>query len=303
VNYEHPKTTSLTVTKVDALSKDKLDLATATFQLLIDGVAATNPADYMTISGSDIQLTNLTPDHTYALVETKAPTGYYVNPDKNTYSFRVVWDAEAGTFSITVPDDSADWLGVPAGNTADGFTATIGNARQPVHFNVTKLDGDGDDLSGATFSFLDMTDTSATPIDMVVNSNGYLSEQNKSMGDAYNLKFDTTYKVTETKTPAGYTTIDPFYFKVTWDTDKFAPVFQYVNADGTAITGADAITVATATDGNDIPGWVGQLTADNHAQSIFPVTGGMGVSALVTAALTLIVLSLIGYFIRRKMMH
>jgi hypothetical protein len=166
-----------------------------------------------------------------------------------------------------------------------------------VHFDITKLDGDDNHLTGAVFSVQDITNDDDA-VTMAVNANGYLSEQDATKA-GYNLKYDTVYKVTETTIPAGYSTVAPFYFKITWNAEKLAPIFAYVDESGDAVTGPAEITMTQDGDANDIPSFIGHFEVVNHAKSIFPLTGGKGVDSVYLTAIVVIALAGIGFIARK----
>lgn len=80
---------------------------------------------------------------------------------------------------------------------------------------------------------------------------------------------DGKYRLTETKTPAGYNTIAPIEFTVTAEHDVLSDNPALTSLSGNATTGE--LTFASSTD-------EGSLSADviNNAGSTLPETGGMG---------------------------
>lgn len=74
------------------------------------------------------------------------------------------------------------------------------------------------------------------------------------------------YRLTETKTPAGYNTIDPVYFEIVATNDGT----KVTSMEGKAVNGSEISFTANATNGS--------LSADviNNAGTTLPSTGGMG---------------------------
>lgn len=74
------------------------------------------------------------------------------------------------------------------------------------------------------------------------------------------------YRLTETKTPEGYNTIDPVYFEIVATNDGT----KVTNMEGKAVNGSEISFTANTTDGS--------LSADviNNAGTTLPSTGGMG---------------------------
>lgn len=74
------------------------------------------------------------------------------------------------------------------------------------------------------------------------------------------------YRLTETKTPAGYNTIDPVYFEIVATNDGT----QVTHMEGKAVNGSEINFTANATNGS--------LTTDivNQSGTVLPSTGGMG---------------------------
>ena len=100
---------------------------------------------------------------------------------------------------------------------------------------------------------------------------------------------DGKYRLTETKTPAGYNTIAPIEFTVTAEHDVLSDNPALTSLSGNATTGE--LTFASSTD-------EGSLSADviNNAGSTLPETGGIGTTifyvlggVLVLAAVVLLV--------------
>lgn len=100
---------------------------------------------------------------------------------------------------------------------------------------------------------------------------------------------DGNYRLTETKTPSGYNTIDPIEFTVTAEHDVLSDNPALTSLSGNATTG-ELIFTSNTTEGS--------LSADvvNQAGSTLPETGGMGTTLfyifggiLVAAAVVLLV--------------
>jgi fimbrial isopeptide formation D2 family protein/LPXTG-motif cell wall-anchored protein len=113
---------------------------------------------------------------------------------------------------------------------------------------------------------------------------------------------DGSYRLTETKTPAGYNTIDAVYFTVTaaHDTDSADPQLTKLAAtqtdkDGTDITsGAIATFTASLTDGS--------LTTNivNNSGSTLPTTGGIGTTIFTVGGVVLMIAAAVIYAAKRK---
>lgn len=92
---------------------------------------------------------------------------------------------------------------------------------------------------------------------------------------------DGNYKLTETKTPAGYNSIDPIEFTVTAEHDVLSDNPALTSLSGNATTGELTFTSNTTE---------GSLSADvvNKAGSTLPETGGMGTTVFYTLGAVLV---------------
>ena len=151
---------------------------------------------------------------------------------------------------------------------------------------INKVDSENKSLSGAEFTLEKvMADGTKNTITVVTAESGTTF--------TFQGLDDGEYILTETKTPAGYNTIDPITFTVTAD--------HTITWDGTNRT-----SVLTSLTGNKVNGEIdftadksaGSLSADvvNNAGSTLPETGGIGTtifyvlgSVLVLAAVVLLV--------------
>ena len=93
---------------------------------------------------------------------------------------------------------------------------------------------------------------------------------------------DGQYKLTETKTPAGYNTIDPIEFTVTAEHDVLSDNPALTSLSGNATTGELTFTSKTAE---------GSLSADvvNKAGATLPETGGIGTTIFYVLGSVLLV--------------
>lgn len=144
---------------------------------------------------------------------------------------------------------------------------------------VTKgTDGNNVPLAGAEFTLSKFIASESGSDTVTVNGTEYHGTWNNGVtvtptktGDVANVftfsGLDTgIYRLTETKTPEGYNTIDPVYFEIVATNDRM----KVTNMEGKAVNGSKISFTANATDGS--------LSADviNNAGTTLPSTGGMG---------------------------
>ena len=144
---------------------------------------------------------------------------------------------------------------------------------------VTKgTDGNNVPLAGAEFTLSKFIASKSGSDTVTVNGTEYHGTWNNGVtvtptktGDVANVftfsGLDTgIYRLTETKTPEGYNTIDPVYFEIVATNDRM----KVTNMEGKAVNGSKISFTANATDGS--------LSADviNNAGTTLPSTGGMG---------------------------
>lgn len=144
---------------------------------------------------------------------------------------------------------------------------------------VTKgTDGKNVPLAGAEFTLSKFIASESGSDTVTVNGTEYHGTWNNGVtvtptktGDVANVftfsGLDTgIYRLTETKTPEGYNTIDPVYFEIVATNDRM----KVTNMEGKAVNGSKISFTANATDGS--------LSADviNNAGTTLPSTGGMG---------------------------
>ena len=144
---------------------------------------------------------------------------------------------------------------------------------------VTKgTDGKNVPLAGAEFTLSKFIASESGSDTVTVNGTEYHGTWNNGVtvtptktGDVANVftfsGLDTgIYRLTETKTPAGYNTIDPVYFEIVATNGET----RVTSMEGKAVNGSEISFTANATNGS--------LSADviNNAGTTLPSTGGMG---------------------------
>lgn len=144
---------------------------------------------------------------------------------------------------------------------------------------VTKgTDGKNVPLAGAEFTLSKFIASESGSDTVTVNGTEYHGTWNNGVtvtptktGDVANVftfsGLDTgIYRLTETKTPAGYNTIDPVYFEIVATNDGT----KVTSMEGKAVNGSEISFTANETSGS--------LSADviNNAGTTLPSTGGMG---------------------------
>ena len=112
---------------------------------------------------------------------------------------------------------------------------------------------------------------------------------------------DGEYTLTETKTPAGYNTIDPIKFTVTSVKDDAGK--KLVSINGIAATGE--IDLGTATQKAQVDKDAGSITTTvvNKSGSTLPSTGGMGTTVLYGLGALLVVGAGVGLYVSHRKGH
>ena len=105
---------------------------------------------------------------------------------------------------------------------------------------------------------------------------------------------DGNYRLTETKTPAGYNTVDPIYFTITAEHDVLSDNPALTSLAGNATTGELTFTPNTTN---------GSLSADvvNRAGVTLPETGGMGTTLFYVAGAGLVLVAVVLLITRKRM--
>lgn len=117
---------------------------------------------------------------------------------------------------------------------------------------------------------------------------------------------DGIYKLVESVTPSGYSTIDDIYFRVdvthTEDSDGTAKITAYtiaqVNSDGSGLSTAATQTFTTT---NFATTGVFSAIVVNHSGSDLPTTGGIGTTIFYIVGGILVLGALIMLVVRRRM--
>lgn len=128
---------------------------------------------------------------------------------------------------------------------------------------INKVDGEGQPLTGAEFTLEKYNNETGIweAIAVVKSDNGTTF--------TFSGLDDGKYRLTETKTPAGYNTIEPIEFTITAEHDVLSDNPALTSLSGDATPGEITFTSSTTE---------GSLSADvvNKAGSTLPETGGMG---------------------------
>ncbi|MDY2679833.1 MAG: isopeptide-forming domain-containing fimbrial protein [Lentihominibacter sp.] len=154
---------------------------------------------------------------------------------------------------------------------------------------INKVDGQGNSLTGAEFTLEKYNnESSAWEAKQVVKN-----EEGTTF--TFSGLDDGDYRLTETKTPAGYNTIEAIYFTITTNEAHTELIATIVDTEGSVITDSDfSFTVSNEN---------GSLSADvvNQAGSILPSTGGMGTTLLYIIGAILVVGAGVLLVARRRM--
>lgn len=164
---------------------------------------------------------------------------------------------------------------------------------------VNKVDANSNPLTGAEFTLEKYNATSEVweTVEVVLNDDGTVF--------TFNGIDDGNYRLTETKTPEGYNSIDPIYFAVTAEHD--------VLSDDPALTSLEA--VQTKADGTNLTSGVvavfsvnhtlGSLSTDivNNTGSTLPSTGGVGTIALYVLGAVLVLGAIIVLIVKKRLSY
>lgn len=188
------------------------------------------------------------------------------------------------------PNDSQNGENGPTGNTP--WDNVIVFTYKVV---VNKIDKDQQPLAGAAFK-LEKKQSDGT-YQPVKDFTSYVTDSNKPTSFEFNGLDDGKYKLSETKTPAGYNTIQPITFTVTathnieWTTEKRTDVLTGLS--GSKASGEIAFTADKS---------AGSLTTNvvNKPGSSLPETGGMGTIVLYVAGAALVVAAGAYFTLKKK---
>ena len=174
---------------------------------------------------------------------------------------------------------------------------------------INKVDGESQPLAGAEFT-LEKFVANAEGQDTYKDVQGIWEPQEVvKTGDGdttftFNGLDDGEYRLTETKTPAGYNSIEPIYFTVTATHDAEAAdpkltkleVTGITNAEGQPITGEGAIIFSYNLA-------AGQMSTDivNESGTLLPETGGMGTTVFYIVGAVLVAGAVVLFVARARM--
>ena len=164
---------------------------------------------------------------------------------------------------------------------------------------VNKVDANNNPLTGAEFTLEKYNATTQIwdAVAVVLNDEGTVF--------TFNGIDDGKYRLTETKTPEGYNSIDPIYFAVTAEHE--------VESDNPALTSLEA--VQTKADGTNLTSGViavfsadhtaGSLSTDivNNTGSTLPSTGGIGTIVLYVSGAVLVVGAVIWLIVKKRLSY
>lgn len=159
---------------------------------------------------------------------------------------------------------------------------------------INKVDGENKPLTGAAFKLEKLIKgVDGAEDTWVLVKEFTIDEENPATSFEFAGLDDGTYKLTETKTPAGYNTIDPITFEVTaTHSEGQEPALTDLN--GNKVTGEITFTANTTE---------GSLSANvvNKAGSTLPETGGMGTTIFYILG-GLLVLFAVVFLVAKKRM-
>lgn len=159
---------------------------------------------------------------------------------------------------------------------------------------VNKANETGQPLAGAEFTLTKAMQDGSTKTIAVTTAQA---------GTQFNFTGldDGEYTLTETKTPAGYNTIDPIKFTVTSVKDDAGK--KLVSINGIAATGE--IDLGTATQKAQVDKDAGSITTTvvNRSGSTLPSTGGMGTTVLYGLGALLVVGAGVGLYVSHRKGH
>ena len=160
--------------------------------------------------------------------------------------------------------------------------------------DINKVNKDNAPLEGATFQLEKKTSNG--------DWNKVAELEAASNGDSYTSKFqrvdDGTYRLTETKAPAGYTPIAPKEFTITAEHDTNSADPKLTSFTLTGLT-TDPISQTTAN--NNVTG-IASADIVNTKGSALPSTGGMGTTILYAAGAAIVLVAAFGiaFAVRRR---
>ena len=153
---------------------------------------------------------------------------------------------------------------------------------------VNKVDGEGAPLTGAEFTLEKYNKETGEweAITAVKNDEGTTF--------TFSGLDDGKYRLTETKTPAGYNSIAPIEFTITAEHDVLADDPALTSLSGNATTGEITFTSSTAE---------GSLSTNvvNKAGSTLPETGGIGTTIFYVLGAVLVVGAGVVLVIKKRM--
>lgn len=159
---------------------------------------------------------------------------------------------------------------------------------------VNKANETGQPLAGAEFTLTKAMQDGSTKTIAVTTAQA---------GTQFNFTGldDGEYTLTETKTPAGYNTIDPIKFTVTSVKDDAGK--KLVSINGIVATGE--IDLGTATQKAQVDKDAGSITTTvvNKSGSTLPSTGGMGTTVLYGLGALLVVGAGVGLYVSHRKGH
>ena len=151
---------------------------------------------------------------------------------------------------------------------------------------VNKVDQDKKSLKGAAFK-----------LEKKQSDGSYTTVKEFTAGEETSFEFkgldDGDYRLTETKTPAGYNTIAPVEFTISAEHDADSADPKLTSLSGDVTSGEAKFTADTN---------AGSLTTNvvNKKGSTLPSTGGMGTTILYVAGAAIVVAAGIGLAMRRN---
>ena len=177
---------------------------------------------------------------------------------------------------------------------------------------VNKVDSEQQPLTGAEFALEKFvaSENGTTTYKSVKGDWTTLTLVKNDAGTVFSFKGldDGEYRISETKAPAGYNSIDSIYFTVTADHDVLAanPALtnlkaDVIKADGSAYTEEELLSGNIATFKVTLAD--GELSADiiNKSGVVLPSTGGMGTTIFYIGGVVLVFAAVVFFLTRRRM--
>lgn len=160
---------------------------------------------------------------------------------------------------------------------------------------VNKVDQDHKALAGAEFSLSKVNADNTSTVVKTFTLTGN-TEKDPTTFTASGLD-DGTYVLKETKTPAGYNTIDDQYFTITAEHDAAADDPTLKSLSGNKLTSSAQTTITFEANTS-----AGSLTTnvENKKGSTLPSTGGIGTTIFYVAGCALVVLAGVMITARRR---